>query len=76
MKSTDPRHRRLNVPEIPVCPTFEMVLEVDKGDVLARLLPLNARLLVHLSLEYARQHRVWKVGGGEIKYKKKTRAKM
>lgn len=54
-----------------------MVLEVDEGDVLACLLPLNAGLLVHLGVENARQHRVCKgkVGGGGIKYKE-TRAKM
>lgn len=50
-----------------------MVLEVDEGDVLARLLPLNARLLVHLSVEYARQHRVCEVGGEGRKYEKKKK---
>lgn len=44
-----------------------MVLEVDEGDILARLLPLDAWLLVHLCVEYARQHSVWGGWGEEIK---------
>lgn len=49
----------LNVSAIPVCQTFELALEVDEGDILAPLFPLDAWLLVHLCVEYARQHSVW-----------------
>lgn len=38
--------------------TFEVFLKVHEGNVLPRLFPLDARLLVHLGVEYAGQHRV------------------
>lgn len=36
--------------------TSKVILEVHEGNVLPRLLPLDARLLVHLGVEYAGQH--------------------